>query len=142
MKLEIPRQLKKLIELGIWPKTSEESMQQNSSNLISKEHLKKIAPDEEYIYFYPPPFETIQSELNDNKEFWIEFGAIHQLETDKCLIIGDFGLGSDAAIILDYSNSLRNPRVKRQVWASDGNYWETIAIDFEEFIEKTELGKL
>ena len=138
-KLEIPKEIQKLINSGVWPKDDKESMRQNVHMLISKENLKKIAPDEEDIYFYPPPFQTVKSAIEANKEFWIEYGAIDQLQIDKCLIIGDFGLGSDAAIILDYSEAISKPVVKRQVWKKDGNTWEKVASNFKEFINKIEL---
>lgn len=137
--LEIPKELLTLVESGIWPKDEKESMRQNSALLITQENLKKVAPDEDYIYFYPPPFEIVDSLIKENKEFWIEYGAIHSIEPEKCLMIGDFGLGSDAAIILDYSKDLGRPVVKRQVWSNSGNYWDTMAPSFKEFIDKIEL---
>jgi hypothetical protein len=141
MKLEIPKELMALIDSGIWPKGQEESMRQNSHILISQENLKKIAPDENYIFFYPPPFDIVSFLVEKNKEFWVKYGAIESIEPDKCLMIGDFGIGSDAAIILDYSIDLQCPSVKRQVWNKEGNYWATIASSFEEFIDKIELRK-
>ena len=137
--LEIPKELLTLVEDGIWPKDEKESMRQNIVLLITRENLKKVAPDEDYIYFYAPPFEIVDSLIKENREFWIEHGAIDSIEPEKCLMIGDFGLGSDAAIILDYSKDLSKPTVKRQVWSNGGNYWDTIAPSFKEFVAKIEL---
>lgn len=136
---EIPIEIRSLIESGIWPKNEKESIRQNIHILISKENLKKIAPDEEYIYFYPPPFEIVESSIEKQKEFWIEYGAIDSIVPEKCIIIGDFGLGSDAAIILDYSEDKKKPSVKRQVWSKEGNYWEIMANSFSDFIKLIEL---
>ena len=139
MKIEIPKKIIALIDSGIWPKNQEESMRQNIHISISQENLKKIAPNEDYIYFYPPPFNTVATLIEKNKEFWLKYGAIDSIQPDKCLMIGHFGIGSDAAIILDYSINLQTPSVKRQVWNKEGNYWETIASSFEEFIDKIKL---
>lgn len=138
---EIPPQLLTLIEKGCWPKNDKEAKAQNSKNRISTESLKSFAPDEDYIFLCPPPFIQLSEEVKGNKEFWTEYGAIDTIEPGKCLIIGDFGIGSDTVIILDYSENISSPGVKRLVWHTYGNYWETIASNFSEFIEKLDFIK-
>ena len=44
---------------------------------------------------------------------WERFGALDQIVPEKALIIGDFELGSDSPIILDYSRDASNPPVLR-----------------------------
>ena len=58
-----------------------------------------------------------------------------------CLVIGDFGLGSDTPLVLDYSLDEKTPVVKRLVWAKPKNYWEQIARSIDELINKLEIHK-
>lgn len=49
-------------------------------------------------------------------------------------MIGDFGLGSDSPIILDYAQDSTNPPVFRLRWGQNGhNEWVPGARDFDEF---------
>ena len=69
-------------------------------------------------------------------DFWERFGALHQIVPEKALIIGDFGLGSDAPIVLDFAKDASNPPVLRLRWGSDQrNDWVLGARDFDEFAE-------
>ena len=56
--------------------------------------------------------------------------------TGRILDIGDFGLGSDAPILLDYRGDVANPRVIRLRWAGGGkgNEWVVMAPDFSSFV--------
>ena len=68
------------------------------------------------------------------RAFWTSYGALHQIEPSRSLIIGDFGLGSDAPIILDYRAAL--PAVMRLRWLGRGlqNEWVRIGT-FDDFVE-------
>lgn len=104
------------------------------SQKIDKDTLHKFAPDEGEIYFYSPPFITVEEELKTNSSYWIEHGAIEDIDPKLSLLIGDFGFGSDTCLILDYRENLNNPKVLRLVW-SDKNHWKEVTRTFDEFID-------
>jgi len=58
-------------------------------------------------------------------------------DPERALLIGDFGLGSDSPIILDYARNPSRPPVLRLRWGpqGQGNEWVQGACDFEEFAE-------
>jgi hypothetical protein len=67
----------------------------------------------------------------------LQFGALDQIEPERALIIGDFGMGSDAPIILDYRNADSDPPVLRLRWSEgrDNNAWVRCAASFDEFAD-------
>ena len=66
--------------------------------------------------------------------FWGPYGALHEIVPEKALILGDFGLGSDAPIILNYAADPEDPPVFRLRWR-DGRRtdWVQGACNFDEF---------
>jgi hypothetical protein len=128
--------IEELVSRGAWP-TGE-------LNAIPKSAICAIAPDEDRLVLYPPEsFHTIESEIqNGNKAFWQEFGALSEISPDRFIIIGDFGLGSDTAIVVDAEPSDPDPIVLRLAWQGAGttidNHWVTFferLSDFTSFIE-------
>jgi hypothetical protein len=113
-------------------------VQQEMQPMIPAERVRRFAAEESLICLQPPPFRTITEEWTRGGagDFWERFGALAQLEPDKALIIGDFGLGSDSPIILDYSADPSNPPVLRLRWVTGApNEWVRGAKDFDEFAE-------
>ncbi|HXT10953.1 MAG TPA: hypothetical protein VN873_05260 [Candidatus Angelobacter sp.] len=83
-----------------------------------------------------PPFPTVGQLIvaGGAGDFWQRFGALPQIVPDFALVIGDFGLGSDSPIILDYAQDSTNPPVFRLRWGQNGhNEWVPGARDFDEF---------
>ena len=143
--LPIPNELVALIEAGRWPRTSDETNRQNlRPPKISTERVQRIAPDESFIFLYSPPFGTGESLIADGDQYW---GAPDQsnppgdIVFDRSVIVGDFGLGSDTAIALDYRDTTESPSVIRLRWSSDGrhNRWVLAAPSFQQFAELLEL---
>ena len=60
-------------------------------------------------------------------KFWIEFGALSEIDPANALIIGDFGLGSDAPITIDSDTRIVDPKVMRLAWGAHEqkvtNHW-------------------
>jgi hypothetical protein len=133
--LAIPQEIAQLVNQGIWPRDHASSLKQNLKSIIPADVIRKFAPEENSLYLYPPPFHTAQDEIDNQKDsFWLDpRSAIHEIDPGLSVIIGDFGLGSDAAIILDYRDSLSEPRVMRLCWAESGNHWIECAKTFSEF---------
>ncbi len=66
--------------------------------------------------------------------FWSDpNSAFMEIDPDSTILIGDFGLGSDAPIALDYRKDKNTPAVIRLLWAKDGNHWVEIAPNFAAF---------
>jgi hypothetical protein len=86
---------------------------QDLNPFLSKERVCLIAPDENKLYLYPPPFHTMKRVIEDKANFWTKFGALDQITPELCVDIGDFGIGSDTAIVLDYREGPRDPKVIR-----------------------------
>lgn len=122
-----------LIESGFWPRNKTEANRQNLHCLVAEASIRLFAPEEEKIYFYPPPFLTV-GQHRAKTSFWSDpHAAIHEIKPDLTLMIGDFGIGSDAALLLDYSQTAANPRVIRLKWAQEGNHWVEVAATFDQF---------
>jgi hypothetical protein len=136
--LPLPQELLVLLESGRWPRSSDEAHKQNACPLVPRERVRAMAPGERGIYLYPPPFHTIARGLRQaNDSFYRQFGALEQLDPELAIEIGDFGMGADAPILLDYQKNSAQPQVLRLRWPGNGhpNYWETMCPDFRSFIE-------
>jgi hypothetical protein len=132
--LQVPRELMALIESGFWPRNHDEARNQNLRCLLSESSIRAFAPEEYRIFFLPPPFYTVSQVLPGEQHFWSDPStATHEIDPDLTLLIGDFGLGSDAPLALDYRWSKTEPRVIRLRWAKDGNHWVEVAATFAHF---------
>lgn len=136
--LAIPVRLAALLDAGLWPRNDREASAQNLRPLVSPDRVRLFAPEENTVYLQPPPFPTLAQEAGvPVKPFWSRFGALDQIKPECALIIGDFGLGSDAPIILDYRNAAAGPSVLRLRWSERGdqNQWIQCVATFEEFAD-------
>jgi hypothetical protein len=128
--LRLPAELKQLVEDGLWPKNDRACQLQNLHPIIPREIVRTFAPDEETIVLYPFPFSTVGEARRSNK-YWEDVrSAIGEIDPDLSLIIGDFGLGSDTAIILDYRTL--SPRLLRLQWGAHENHWVDCALSIAE----------
>ena len=106
--------------------------------LIPADRVRCFAPQESLICLQPPPFHTVAAEMAGctTGDFWQRFCRLDQIVPDKALILGDFGLGSDAPIILDFAHDALNPPVLWLRWGPERrNEWLQGARDFDEFAE-------
>ena len=94
-----------------------------------------MASGERQLFLYPPPFSTVNVCNGDDESwFWQEW-APPLADPTLCLVIGDFGAGSDAPILLDYSGPDPEPRVIRlQYGDNDQRRWVLMAPDFDTFV--------
>ncbi|HEY1187433.1 MAG TPA: hypothetical protein VGE74_07230 [Gemmata sp.] len=62
---------------------------------------------------------------------------LDQIVPEALIEVGDFGLGADAPVALDYRDGTDEPRVIRLLWAGGGsrNRWVQMAPDFAAFAE-------
>jgi hypothetical protein len=136
----LPPGLVRLLATGVWPSADGPSMTSQDLNpLIPEDRVRRFAADENLICLERPPFMTIAQvrALGGAGDFWERCGALDQIVAEKALMIGDFSLGSDSPIILDFARHASNPPVLRLRWRVDGkrNGWVEGARDFDEFAE-------
>lgn len=131
-RLPIPDELLALIRDGLWP-VGDDAFRSFPSVPIGI--VRRLAPDQAEIYRYSPPFRTVQAEmLADARSFWsFDFAVVHELDPELAVVIGDFGLGSDAPLVLDYRRSLSSPSLLRLHWLPAGNHWVECAASFADF---------
>jgi len=134
--LAVPRLLDELIAAGRWPRDSKEAMAQNLKCLVPPERVQALAAEEQLLYLLPPPFYTVRQKSEGNPFWFSDMAAPCGINFDLALDIGDFGLGSDAPILLDYREDVVNPRVIRLRWSGCGkaNEWVVMAPDFATFV--------
>ena len=146
--MTLPEELVALISSGRWPRNDDEARRQNLKCRVSAERIHRIAPDEDSIFFDPPPFSIGESllDLPDTVSRMFS-GAPDSLSPpgdivfSRAVILGDFGAGSDAPIALDYRDDTGRPSVIRLRWLPEpgGNRWVYAAPSFARFAELLEL---
>ena len=132
---EIPKSLQQLLAAGRWPRNREEAIRQNLVTLVPVDRIKQLASNENSLYLSAPPFHTV-AELAVTNKFWLDpRSAPTEIDFEHCVAIGDFGLGSDAPILLHYRTNQTEPRVLRLQWSETGgdNHWVEAAPTFDEF---------
>jgi hypothetical protein len=107
----IPAELRALIASGAWPHDHREAGLQHSRPLVPADRVRAFAPEESSIYLLPPPFMSVR-DLVEGAEwsFWeSDMVAPDEISFEHTVVIGDFGIGSDAPIVLDYRLDARRP---------------------------------
>ena len=147
--LRQPALVEALVTAGRWPATPELASHQHTEVLATVERIAAVAPGQDSLYLYPPPFESVADSVathaTNGWPFWDEFGAIDELDPDRAQIIGDFGIGSDTPILLDHRNS-PEPSVLCLHWPGGDDptsrartTWVEIAPTFDDFARRLGL---
>lgn len=134
--LHIPDLTTTLVEIGRWPKNEQEANRQNLKPIVPLEKVHAIDPDASTLYFLWPPFNTVAKHMVSNSWWRSSDAAVHELDPELVIDIGDFGLGSDSPILLDYRHNRIEPSVIYLKWdetPARENHWVTVAETFEEF---------
>lgn len=134
--IEIPRLLTQLVAEGRWPATGAGAQGQNRQPLVPEERVRLLAPDERMIHFNSPPFLTVRESALENSAWCEPWSDPSGIDFDLAVYIGDFEIGSDSAILLDYRDNFENPRVIRLQLSGNGrpNKWVLMAEDFATFV--------
>jgi hypothetical protein len=131
---QVPTEIQGLISEGLWPAENAAAQKQNLKSVLSAKAVRRFASEESMIFLYAPPFATVRMMMAQKKSFWSDpRSAVHEIDPDRTVIIGDFGPGSDAAIALDYRGG-QEPSVIRLRWATEGNHWVEVAPDLKTFV--------
>jgi hypothetical protein len=108
----LPQKLLDLIDQGLWPNTGQAVTA--PPELLPPEVIEALYPGEHDIYLYAPPFQTVAQRVADGDSFWTREVAVpDQIDFDLTVAVADFGLGSDAPVVLDYRRSRDHPVVLR-----------------------------
>jgi hypothetical protein len=135
--LVLPGRLAELVSSGAWAAIAQPT---NVWSLVDEERVQLVFPGETRLDLQCPPFHTVSVEIFHSPELWRESGAIEEIDAERALIIGDFGLGSDSAIVLDYERSLTSPSVRWLQWGVEGNHWLEAAPTFDALADALALG--
>lgn len=111
----IPARLQRLLAAGKWPPDLAEEAVQNQPPLVARERVHQFAPEERDIYLLRPPFCSVRQLVRAGEAgFWCSAQAAPgEISFDHTVVIADFGIGSDAPVILDYRPDPRQPCVLR-----------------------------
>lgn len=97
----LPTALRNLIDSGVWPSGENAMTQQESNPIVSKDIIKSISADDDKLVLASPPFYTLDLEVAEStffREIMEQEGP--SIDLSKAVVIGDFGIGSDAPIVL------------------------------------------
>jgi hypothetical protein len=130
--LKIPALLDELIASGRWPSNIDEAQEP----ILPFDRIRSFARRHEALYLYPPPFRTIRQAGKDDGFWNSELAVPEDVDFGLAIPIGDFGIGADAPLLLDYREDLDNPKVIR-LWYGDvlPPRWIEIAPTFRQFVE-------
>ena len=126
----LPRLLVELIESGVWSTPGSDVDPRIPSHVVRV--WDRFAKG---IHLMDVPL-TVQRDATASPAFYEEFGALSEIDPEACVVIADFGMGSDSPIVLDLSKTPPPVLRLRYPDASDPEAtttWETIAPDFESF---------
>ena len=144
--LPVPHRLMTLIDRGLWPSTAAEAQWQNIHSLVPAERIHLFAPEEDKIYLMAPPFRTVATirQSQGKGKFWDRFAALEGISPELSVDIGDFGLGSDSPIVLDYREDRNSPTVIRLKWRKAErlpNVWVRCADTLDKFADMLALDR-
>jgi len=164
--LQLPARLVSLVEARIWPRTARDTLCQHDQPRVSKDRVHSISAHDDQIWLFSydalcslareiEGYEAYyrRESLPARVSFWRTRGDLEKINPELAISIGDFGLGSDSPIVLEYRTSLAEPAVLRLAWAGDSiehtpaghvqhrsrTSWTVCAATFDEFVERTGL---
>lgn len=140
--LALPARLVRLIAAGQWPRTEHEMNRLQGDTRLAPDLVRRVRSTETSLVLYPTPFRTVHRRVDMGDRWWLDpCAAPWDIDLRLAVPIGDFGLGSDAPIVLDYRADRARPRVLGLLWRECGtaNSWDPIADSFDEFCDRLEL---
>jgi len=118
-------------------------MAQNRRPRVPLAHVHRFAPEERDIYLLCPQFKSVSQLFRSGERFWEwEQAAPGEISFNHAVAIGDFGIGSDAPVILDYRPDPPQPCVLRLRYEyvpgpppTTVTHWVGVARCFDEFAD-------
>jgi len=99
-----PARLTSLIDTGFWPLDDADCRIQNSFPTMYGRVPSGWAFEDEDLYLYRPPFRSVARHASSGVG-WRELPRATRKNLRATLVIGDFGLGSDSLIFIDFNTS-------------------------------------
>lgn len=147
----LPPLLLVMLDEGRWPRDEHEANSQHSRPWVTRERVAAATQGDEGregdpspLFLDPPPFSSVAERVTKKggeAEFWQDFADPTGIVFARTVVIGDFGLGSDAPIVLDYRGSAEHPRVLRLSYRVAGEagmrprpQWVLFAETFDDFV--------
>ena len=114
---------------------------QHSHPIVDPALVQRFIPDERLLTLYPPPFRTVADDYRKPADsFWDEYGALSEIDPTEALLIADFEIGSDSAVILDYRlDPAPALRLKHLARTGDPTRWVQIADSIDALLRMFEL---
>lgn len=141
---ELPQHLNRLISDGFWPKDASMQNAQYDQCIVEKQRLSEFLDHEsETLILYRPPFSTAKEWQQDGMDF-IPKIINTQLEfaSDRLIVLGDFGMGSDSFLGLYYQNNTDDSHlILREKWGEKGEKlgWSVLSNSFNDFCIKLKI---
>ena len=122
-----------MLDESRWPRDVNQASGRNLRPFVPEDRSRRLRR----IYLYPPPFHTVAEAVARGDRFYERFGALHELVPKAAIAVADFGIGSDAPILLDYRAGPSDPRVIHLEWPGGDHpsHWVVMAPDFASFVE-------
>lgn len=139
----LPPALELLVTSGAW----DEAMRRNWSAEPLVGRLRAILPQENELHLLQAPFQTVAQAIAQRppepEPFYETYWALSQIQPDLVLIIADFEIGADTALVLDYGLDPVDPPVRYLQWNPPGpahNSWVTVAPNVEALAQQLGIG--
>lgn len=147
--LQIPAGLQSLIDNSHWPTRPEHVKGQDLQSYVPQHLVDNVFPGERNFCFSLPPFKCVMDlkRLGSSEYEWFwshEDARPDQLIHEKILVIADFMIGSDSAVILNYELDPIDPPVMWLRWEKQGtpNQWVKACDNIGEMAERLQLHQL
>src|SRR5262249_53888746 len=123
---DIPELVVELIDRGLWPANRAQARDLTFDISV----VQSVAVAEREIRLQPPPFRVLAG-LND--AWFGRFRHAGELDYERALVLGDFGIGSDNPIVLDTTSTpnrvkalefatMPNPNQGRSEWPDGARF--------------------
>jgi hypothetical protein len=124
--MTLPALLSSMIADGRWATVGD------CDERISLQVARRWDPHASGIHLHAEPC-SLASDLQQGRDLFDLWNTV-DVDAERCLVIADFGLGSDNPIVLDFTQDPAPVRTQR--WPEDETSrptWITIASTFEDF---------
>lgn len=128
-----PESLEALVRDRTWPRTPDEAATFGANPIRLSPRGRARLPREKAVCLYPLPLLTPKQRLRGGEFIWRDAAfAPSTIDWNRHVVLGDFGLGSDAPILLQHEHGCPT-HVLRLDWRAptSRNCWVKLADSFD-----------
>ena len=119
---ELPEILERLSK-GAWPGDATAERAQHLRSAVAPDRVVELTHgDQDHLCLKAPPFLRL-SAMAESNPWWYECGALRHFDPAGAVVLGDFGLGSDAVFVVELQPGSTPGRVLRMRWHARGPEW-------------------